>query len=146
MIAIRSRRITRQLIAGGGLALLFGCHESLPVGPSDLSNGIVVYEHSNYLGASAHITQDINDLKDFKGPCLEFEGGPYGGTTTDVWNDCISSIRVAPGWRATLYRDDDFKGDRLEITEDAPNLTMTSGRCDKGGFNDCVTSLHIIQR
>jgi hypothetical protein len=146
VIAVWSRRITGQLIVSGGLVLLPGCQESLPVGPSDLSNGIVVYEHANYLGESAHITQDIKDLKDFKGPCLEFEGGPYGGTTKDVWNDCISSIRVAPGWRATLYRDDDFKGDRLELTEDVPNLEMTSGRCDKGGFNDCVTSLHIIQR
>jgi hypothetical protein len=68
VIAIWSRRIARQLIAGGGLVLLPGCQKSLPVGPSDLSDGIVVYEHANYLGESAHITQDIKDLKDFKGP------------------------------------------------------------------------------
>ena len=66
MIAVWSRRITRQLIVSGGLVLLPGCQESLPVGPSDLSNGIVVYEHANYLGESAHITQGIKDLKDFQ--------------------------------------------------------------------------------
>ena len=62
----------------------------------------------------------------------------------DVWNDCISSIRLAPGWRATLYRDDDFTGDRLEITEDLPNLEQVMPRGCNKGFNDCTTSIRVF--
>src|SRR5689334_8833198 len=32
----------------------------LPTAPSELLTGIVVYEHANFLGASAHITNDIS--------------------------------------------------------------------------------------
>lgn len=139
-----------RLLAGGcvGLFLLFGvsgCQKSLPTAPSDLATGIVVYEHANYLGQSAHVVQDIKDLKDFKGPCVEFHQGATGvNEARDVWNDCISSIRVAPGWRATLYRDDDFTGDRLEVSTDLPNLQLVMGRCDKDGFNDCTTSIRLF--
>ena len=51
------------------LALLSACETTLPSAPSDLTTGIVVYEHANYLGESAHITADIKDLKDIdRGP------------------------------------------------------------------------------
>ena len=125
---------------------LMACQKKLPTAPSDLTTGIVVYEHADYLGRSAHITADIKDLKDFKGPCLESEsvGPPVYVETKEVWNNCISSVRVAPGWRATLYRDDDFDGDRLEVAADIPNLQFASGKCDKGGFNDCATSIRVF--
>ena len=54
-------------------------------------------------------------------------------------------VRIAPGWRAVLYRDDGFKGEQLEITADVPNLTQAVGRCSKGGFNDCVTSIRVFR-
>jgi peptidase inhibitor family I36 len=137
--------LARHLVAIGGLVLpLLACQKSLPTAPSDLMTGITVYEHADYLGQSAHVTQDIKDLKDFKGPCERIE---YSAGTVDThheWDDCISSIRVSPGWRATLYRDDDFDGDRLEVTSDISNLRLVSGRCDKGGFNDCVTSIRVL--
>ena len=132
-------------LAGAALLLLGGCRKELPMAPSTLDRGIVVYEHANYLGESAHLVRDVKDLKAFKGPCIEFESSGPGVTgTTDHWNDCISSIQVAPGWRATLYRDDDFKGDRLETGENHSNLQLAPGRCDKGGFNDCTTSIRVI--
>jgi hypothetical protein len=128
------------------LLLVLGCQKSLPTAPSELTGGVVVYEHADYLGKSAHITEDTKDLKDFKGPCVEFESdGAGSGTTKDVWNDCISSIRVAPGWRAVLYRDDDFDGDQLQLTEDTPNLQRAGGDCSKGGFNDCATSIRLFR-
>ena len=55
------------------LGLMLGCEKTLPTAPSELAAGIVVYEHANYLGASAHITGDIRDLKDFRGPCSRTE-------------------------------------------------------------------------
>jgi hypothetical protein len=57
-------------------------------------------------------------------------------------DDCISSVRVTPGWRATLYRDDDFTGDHLDI-----NLQLVAGRCDHQGiqrlhnFNPAISTL-----
>ena len=81
----------RRVIASSlVLGLFLGCRDSLPTAPSELATGIVVYEHANFLGASAHITEDISDLSEFKGPCVE----PSGDSTSDVWNDCISSVRV----------------------------------------------------
>jgi hypothetical protein len=135
----------RQALAFAAVALLLACRQSLPQAPTELSGGIVVYEHADYLGASAHITEDIRDLKDFKGPCQKTESGTSGSTTTDVWTDCISSVRVAPGWWATLYRDDGYDGPRMNATQDIPNLRLVIGDCDKGGFNDCVSSIRIFR-
>jgi hypothetical protein len=127
-----------------GLALV-GCQEKLPTAPSDLVSGIVVYEHASYLGASAHIQEDIKDLKDFRGPCEEVRTSGQSSYTERVWNDCISSIRLAPGWRVTLYRDDDFDGDQLDLAEDHSNLQLAPGKCDRGGFNDCTTSIRVFR-
>jgi hypothetical protein len=141
-----SRAKGRYVIALGGGVFLLACQQTLPMAPSELEAGIIVYEHADYLGASAHITQDIRDLKAFKGPCVVSDSDSNGvTTTTEVWDDCVSSVRVAPGWWARLYRDDDFNGDRIIVTGDTPNLRVAEGRCDKGGFNDCATSIRLFR-
>jgi hypothetical protein len=121
---------------------------TLPTAPSDLLAGLVIYEHANFLGRDAHITADISDLKEFDGPCKHesTSGSPPTTTTSYDWNDCVSSARVAPGWVATLYRDDDFKGQSFEVTSDASNLQVVPGSCDHDGLNDCVTSIRIARR
>ena len=121
-----------------------GCDEppELPMSPSSFSAGIILFEHANYLGNSAHITGDIADLREFIGPC--FHGDP--DNTARDWNDCVSSVRVAPGWRATIYRDTGYRDDSLEITEDVPNLALVNGDCDHDGLNDCVSSVRVSQR
>ena len=141
-------RITRQALLVALLALGAGtaaCQQNrLPTGPSDLASGIVVYEDANYLGASAHITDDIRDLSDVRGPCEHYNadaGG--GGRYYNDWNDCISSVRVAPGWRATLYRDDSYRDDSLAITKDVANLQLVNHDCPHDGLNDCVTSIRV---
>ena len=114
----------------------------LPTAPSELLTGIVVYQHANFLGASAHITEGISDLRDFEGPCqgqkTSFEDPPEYS-----WNDCISSVRVAPGWSATLYRDDRYRDDAISITADIPNLQVVPHDCPRGCLNDCVTSVRV---
>jgi peptidase inhibitor family I36 len=118
------------------LTVVSGCEMTLPGAPSDLATGIVVYEHANYLGQSAHITSDLKDLKDIdRGPCKTEDASN--------WNDCISSVRVAPGTVATLYRDPNFKGESLEVGLDVPNLQLQKGSCSHDGLNDCVTSIRI---
>lgn len=126
----------KALAAVAMLTVLSGCEMTLPGAPSDLATGIVVYEHANYQGQSAHITKDINDLKGIdRGPCETEDGSD--------WNDCISSVRVAPGVLATLYRDTNFRGESLEVSLDIPNLQLVKGSCSHDGLNDCITSIRI---
>ena len=116
----------------------------LPAAPSDVTAGLTLYEHANYEGGSALLTQSIGDLTDFKGPC-EHEVDGYDGTSTTFydWNDCISSIRLAPGWRATVYRDTDYEGDSVVVTGNLSNLQLVAGRCAHDGMNDCISSIRL---
>jgi hypothetical protein len=117
-------------------AALSGCEVTLPVAPSELTSGIIIYEHANYLGESAHVTEDIKDLRSIdRGPCA------LDDSTT--WNDCVSSVRVAPGARVTLYRDPNFRGESLELTTDVANLQLEKGTCPHLGLNDCITAIRI---
>ena len=113
---------------------------SLPAGPSSLTRGVILYEHANFLGNQAHLESSLDDLSEFDGPCYHSDGD----TDYFDWNDCISSIRVAPGWRAVVFEHDEFDGDRLEIVSDVANLQLVAGSCDHEGLNDCVTSIKVI--
>ena len=121
-------------------ALSWSCDElpDLPTSPSPLVEGIVIYEHADFLGNAGYITSDIDDLRDFKGPCIH-EGDD--GVTRD-WNDCVSSVRIAPGWHATIYKDTDYHDDSLQVTGDVPNLERVAGDCDPG-LNDCISSVRV---
>ena len=138
-------------LQGGALAALVAlgaCHQkTLPTAPSDLMTGITIYPHANFEGQSAHLTGDVRNLSDFSGPC---EHTTSTGITTEIkvydWNDCVSSVKVALGWRATLHSDDDFRGHSLEITADVPNLEFVPGSCSRGGLNDCITSIRVRQQ
>jgi hypothetical protein len=118
-----------------------GCSPSeLPMAPTPFNGGIILYEHANFLGNSAHLTTDVADLRNFRGPCIK----SGDDTSSRDWNDCASSVRVAPGWRATLFRGANYRDDALEITEDVANLQLVREHdCDKGGLNDCVTSVRV---
>jgi len=128
------------------LALASACQKKLPGAPSDLAEGVTLYEHANYLGASAHLTQSVADLARFKGPCRHEQSSGDGTTSTTIedWNDCVSSIRVAPGWRVQVYRDDDYEGQSLSANQDVANLQLVAGTCEHDGLNDCVTSVRVI--
>ena len=103
-----------RALASCALLFLLGCEAlpSFPTAPADLTSGVAVFEHADYAGESALITQDEENLKEVQGACGdqsdESDSGEVG------WSDCISSVRIAPGWRAVLYRDDGFKGEQLE--------------------------------
>ncbi|MDP2319053.1 MAG: peptidase inhibitor family I36 protein [Acidobacteriota bacterium] len=99
--------------------------------------------HANFLGNSAHLTADVADLRDFRGPCVHNDGE----TSSRTWNDCVSSVRVAPGWRATLYRGTNYRDDSLELTEDMSNLQLVPQHdCPERGLNDCVSSVRVRQQ
>lgn len=125
------------------LLIALACDKSLPGAPSELTQGIVIYENANYRGKSALIMQDISDLKDYEGPCFTPASYPNGGGESN-WNDCISSVRVTPGWKATLFGDDHYRGSQLEVTADVPDLKLVPGRCGSG-MDDCVTSIRVAR-
>ncbi len=130
------RRIALALLVG-----MAGCEmPSLPMAPSDLTSGVSIYEHANFLGNSALLTESNTDLSEYDGPC-EHDEGDY---TIHDWNDCVSSIRVAPGWRAIAYRDTDYRGQSVDLSADAPNLQLVAGSCSHDGLNDCITSIKVI--
>jgi hypothetical protein len=140
------RSLRAVAVAGVSACVVVACQQKLPTAPSDLMTGVAIYEHANFLGASSQVARDISDLKDFRGPCEhELSGTDTTSTYTD-WNDCMSSIRLAPGWRATVYRDTDFRGQSLEVLQDVPNLQLVSGSCSKGGLNDCISSIRVWQQ
>ena len=134
---------------GLALALLIGmagCEmASLPTAPSDLTSGVSIYEHANFSGDSALLTTSSTNLSEFKGPCEHTETDADGTASSSYdWNDCVSSLRVAQGWRAVIYRDTNYRGQALEFTADAPNLQRVAGTCPHDGLNDCITSIKVI--
>ena len=140
-VAVRRRCVLALLLT---LAACEGL-PSLPAAPSDLTAGVSVYEHANFEGESALIRSSTPDLREFEGPCEHTDSDANGvASTTFNWNDCISSLRVAPGWRAIIHRDDDYDGQSLQLTADVPNLQLVAGSCDHEGLNDCVTSITVV--
>ena len=119
---------------------------SLPTAPSDLTTGVSIYEHANFLGDSALLTTSYTNLSKFTGPC-EHSGTDANGSVsyTYDWNDCVSSVKLATGWRGTIYRGTNFGDDALEIVADVPNLQLVRGDCDHDGMNDCVSSVRVRQ-
>ena len=96
-MTFRMRAARGLTIAIAAATIAHGCtHPELPMAPSVLTEGIILYEHANFLGNSAHITSDIPNLGKFKGPCVH----DNGDSVDRDWNDCVSSVRVAPGWIA----------------------------------------------
>jgi hypothetical protein len=121
--------------------LLAGCEQDFTVlGPTPADQGVVIYLHADFTGPSQGINVDVRDLSRTEGPC---SSGAEGEVPS--WHKCVSSIRVLPGWSATLYRDEDFKGRSVTVTADAPNLRNLPGPCD-GSFNDCVASIHVTRQ
>jgi hypothetical protein len=131
-----------KLLATFAFALtLTNCGSDMIVlGPTPADQGVVIFLHADFAGASQTLNVDVSDLKKLQGPC---SSGAEGEVPS--WGKCISSIRVMPGWSATAYSDDDFKGRSLAITADAPNLRNVPGPCD-GSFNDCVRSIRVSRQ
>jgi hypothetical protein len=135
------QRHLRFALAASVAFFLPACGGLDSLGPTPFDEGIIFYIHADFSGSSQQINADVRDLGDVEGPC---------GVATDdsepTWDDCISSIRVMPGWAATLFEDDEFRGGRIEITADTPDLRALRGPCDDDSYNDCVSSIRVYRR
>lgn len=118
-----------------------GCGSRISaLGPTPADQGIVIYMHADFTGPGQALNVDVPDLGHVQGSC---SSGAEGETPT--WRDCISSVKVLPGWTATLYRDPRYKGASVTVTSDTPNLRSLSGPCDRT-FNDCVSSIRVARQ
>lgn len=125
------------LVAIAGAA----CGSIPALGPTPADQGIVIYVHADYAGPSQAINVDVADLGKVQGSC---SSGAEGETPT--WANCVSSVKVMPGWSATFYRKANYKGESFAVTADAPNLRDLRGPCDKDSFNDCVSSIRVARQ
>jgi hypothetical protein len=137
-------------VSGIVAVMAAGCQKTFPTAPEPgVGRGIVIYEHANYRGDSALVEQDVKNLSDYKGPCVEtsYSGQP-GAASTDTysWKNCVSSLRVAEGWKAVLYTNTNFGGDHIEVSADVSNLQLVPGKCDHDGLNDCIESIRVMPR
>ena len=145
MSHVISRWLRRGLVLGAAAVVASACQEELPTAPDDLVEGITVYQHADFSGESALLTGDLDDLSMCKGPC-EHSQTNYpnpGSYDTYDWNDCISSIKVATGWRATVFADFGFHEDWLDVTADVPDQGQVRGYCAKNTWNDCISSIRV---
>jgi hypothetical protein len=135
------RTLARVLCAVVLLLLIPACGGGpQPLGPTALDEGIVVFMHAGFRGTSQLVGGDVTDLTRVEGPCNISEDG-----STGTWNDCISSIRLQPGYYARLYGDKNFRGAVLEVAGDVSDLGALKGDCS-GSFDDCVSSIRVLKR
>lgn len=134
----------RRTIAAALFAIVFmlACEGESPLAPVPQGEGIVIYRDINFQGLAQAFNTDQKDLEDLDGACGGGDDGD-GNTTIATWGDCISSVRVNPGWTATFYVDDSWQGRSFTASQDMPNLNTIPGPCRGGGFNDCISSIRI---
>lgn len=134
------RSFVRALALTAVALLAPACGSNDPLGPTPVDQGIVIFMHAGFTGVSQQIGADVGDLHEVQGPC-----GASDSEESRTWNDCVSSVRVLPGWRATLYGDRNFRGATINITEDIRDLGALRGDCS-GSFNDCISSIRVSPR
>lgn len=73
----------------------------------------------------------------FRGKPTALKVGRYTYKNFVCGNDAVSSVRVKPGYKVTMYEHVDFKGRVRVITEDTANL---------GSFNDQCSSAVVEKK
>ncbi|MEZ5328892.1 MAG: hypothetical protein R3F19_27920 [Verrucomicrobiales bacterium] len=103
-----------------GVRILVDGTEIVPPAPAEL--GVELFEHANYKGVNIPYVEGYHDLY----------------SSSIGLNDVISSVKVAKGWKVTLYEHWKFGGKTVVLTEDTPDLKTL-------GF-DNVTSCVKIEK
>lgn len=134
MIRTRPQKGVRYLFRAAAVVLfLAACDDK--TGPSE---GVTLWEHPNFGGSARTFDGNFNDLDFVEGPCYGFldpENQPGD------WENCVSSVSVSPGWEATLYEHDDYRGESLIVTADIRDLDDIRG-CG-GDWDNCTSSIRV---
>jgi hypothetical protein len=133
------RPAVRVLCATAVAFLIPACGGVEPLGPTPIDEGIILFMNSGFRGTSQQVGTDVPDLTRVEGPCSPNDNG------NGSWNDCVSSIRVLPGWSARIYGDKNYRGAVLEVTGDIADLAALKGDCS-GSYDDCVSSVRVVKR
>jgi hypothetical protein len=91
--------------------------------------GIAMYNGANYGG---------------NGQCLPV--GEYTATMLEgnrIANDTVASIKVYSGYKATVYVNDNYTGNSLEVTADLVNLDLVSGG-GESRWDDKISSVKVV--
>ncbi|MFF7816451.1 hypothetical protein ACF1E9_32005 [Streptomyces roseolus] len=77
--------------------------------------------------------------KDYGGARADLDVGHYnlGSGTGSVGEDTISSLKISPGYRITVYKDRDCAGASWTFTTDTPSLDY---------LDDAVSSVSVEER
>ena len=79
------------------------------ISPKVASEGIVVYDNTNFGGTSQVLTSDVANF-----------------TTIAIGNDTVSSVRVPTGWSVTLFQHADYAGTSVTTTTDIADMGLTA--------------------
>ena len=103
---------------GGGGLFSAPAEESAPAALQTPvpANSVIVYRDANYTGRGSVFTSNVARLSD-----------------TPIGNDQASSVRVAPGCRATLYEHSDYRGRLVQVVGDLADLGRTPLGNDQAG-------------
>lgn len=74
--------------------------------PTAAEVGVTLYDLPNYGGLKLPYTEGVHDIYSSKVGL----------------NDLVSSVKVKPGWKVTLYEHFQLGGKKLELTSDTPDL------------------------
>jgi hypothetical protein len=102
---------------------------------------------ANFIGHDGHYTVQyywklyadpavVYEDIDYGGRSQVLDGGRYDIGRLSFGNDRISSVKVPPGWKVTLYQDAGFRGATRVLTADTPALA---------DFNDHPSSI-VVER
>ena len=94
-----------------------GADTAAAIATAAAASPVCFYEHVNYQGASFCASADSN-----------WVGG--------AWNDRVSSVKVAAGFKVTLFQDINYAGKSLVLAGDTTNLVPL-------GFNDAASSFKL---
>ena len=94
-----------------------GADTAAAVATAAAASPVCFYEHVNYQGASFCASADSN----------------WVGA---AWNDRVSSVKVAAGYKVTLFQDINYAGKSLVLAGDTTNLVTL-------GFNDAASSFKL---
>ena len=72
---------------------------------------------------------------DYKGKSATLTAGRH--KLDSSMNDCISSVRVPAGWKATLYEHVDFTGQQVTLEADTPRVPA--------GLHDKASSIVVAE-
>jgi len=115
----------------GAVLLMVACSQQSQEAPMHTStSGLATVSATQSAMAASELASVLFADADFQGSKQELSVGTYNTGQLFV-NDQLTSLRVAPGFRVTLYANKDFGGASRIYTQDCPNVGSDFNECRK---------------